>query len=549
MSENLNLKISSSPHVRSKTSTSDVMFDVLIALTPAAAFGLYQFGWHSALLMLVCIACCVGFEALFQKIVKKKITVLDFSAAVTGLLLAMNLPPELPVWMAVIGSFFAIIVVKQLFGGLGQNFMNPALAARCFMLLSFSKQMTTFTYDGVTAATPLTILKAGGDVNIKDMFFGFTGGTIGETSAIALLIGAVYLLIKKVISPKIPLIYIGTFAACIAIYATVKDYNVAQYTLAHLFGGGLMLGAWFMATDYVTSPITSLGKIIYAVILGLLTFVLRIFGSGAEGVSYAIIISNILVPLIEKFTVPAAFGEGAEIKDKKAHRQELKEEKKAQKEASTDNEVKEKDKFDFKGIMKAIVAICIITLVMGAALGVVYNVTKDPIEKANEKAKTEAYKEVFPDAYEVRNPELDLTEINDVIKEMGYTHDTIDELNIAIDENKNLIGYVFVVTDDNGYGGEIQMVIGFRNDGTVTGISFLSINETVGLGMEATSEEFKKQFVGKSSTGITYTKQGAVLENQVDALSGATITTSAVCDGVNAAMSIMEALKGGATGE
>lgn len=550
------LKISSSPHVRSKTSTSDIMFDVIIALIPATVVGLYNFGLHAALLVAVCILSCVGFEALYQKAMKKKVTVLDFSAAVTGLLLALNLPPELPVWMAILGSAFAIIVVKQLFGGLGQNFMNPALAARCFLLLSFTKYMTTFVYDGVTSATPLTVLKQGGSVELRDMFLGFIGGTIGETSAAALLLGAVYLMLRRVISPKIPLVYIGTFASAIAIYAAATGKAVVDFTLAQLCGGGLMLGAWFMATDYVTSPITSVGKIVYGVVLGLLTFVLRIFGASAEGVSYAIIISNLLVPLIEKATAPRPFGYGAELKGNKAEKKDKKAESKTEENSEATSGLKAP--MDGKGIIKAIAAIFVITLVMGAALGIVYNVTKEPIADVNEKAKQEAYKEVFPDAAEVvpvTDEEIGgYDHLNEkFLHEQGYPNDTIDEVCFANDENGKTIGVIMTVTNSNGYGGDIQMVIGFslakEVDGkvqkrSITGLSFLSINETVGLGMQATGEDFTSQFKVPVCEEFTYTKLGKTNDTEIDALSGATITTSAVVDGVNAAMHIMSMIGG-----
>ena len=309
MDEQMNLKISASPHVRSKDTTSDIMFDVVLALAPATAFGLYLFGWYAALLVAVCILSCVGFEALFQKLMGKKVTVGDFSAVVTGLLLALNLPPKLPIWMAVVGSAFAIIVVKQLFGGLGQNFMNPALAARCFLILSFARYMTDFYYDGVATATPLAVLKQSGQVeSLRSMFLGHTAGTIGETSVAALLIGAIYLLARRIINFRIPVFYIGTFAAAIAIYGFAKGYDVPVFLAAHLCGGGLMLGAWFMATDYVTSPITAMGQIVFGCALGFLTWVFRLIGSGAEGVSYSIIFMNLLVPVIERYTRPVAAG-------------------------------------------------------------------------------------------------------------------------------------------------------------------------------------------------------------------------------------------------
>ena len=240
----------------------------------------------------------------------KPITIKDCSAAVTGLLLALNLPPTLPWWMGVVGAVFAIIVVKQLFGGLGQNFMNPALAARCFLLICFTGQMTYFVYDGVTGATPLANLKAGEAVNTMDMLLGFTRGTIGETSVIAIMIGAMFLILMGVIDLRIPGSYIVSFVVFTVLFGG-HGFD-PQYITAHLCGGGLMLGAWFMATDYVTSPITSSGKIIYGICMGLLTGLFRLFGGSAEGVSYAIIISNLLVPLIEKVTLPKPFGKGGE---------------------------------------------------------------------------------------------------------------------------------------------------------------------------------------------------------------------------------------------
>lgn len=555
--ENLKLKVSASPHVRSKATTSDIMFDVVIALVPATAFGLYIFGWYAALLVAVCIGSCVGFEALYQKCMGKKVTVGDFSAVVTGLLLALNLPPNLPIWMAIAGSAFAIIIVKQLFGGLGQNFMNPALGARCFLLLSFSRYMTNFIYDGVATATPLATLKLTGMVNLRSMFLGYTAGTIGETSAVALLIGAVYLLIKRVISPKIPLIYIGTFAAAIAIYAAAKGYNVPVFTAAHLCGGGLMLGAWFMATDYVTSPITSVGKVIYAIGLGLLTFVLRIFGSSAEGVSYSIIIMNLLVPLIERVTVPKAFGEGAEVKDKKQAKLEAKTEKKEGKatakaeetSAGDEKEPKKKDKMDVKGIVAAIVAICVITVIMGAALGGVYSVTKDPIEKAQEQAKNDAYAAVLPQATRVMSVEEDgsvIEKINPLLSSLGFENVTIDDICVGGDDaNNTLVGYVVLVTSSEGYGGDIQIAVGMDTDYKITGLSFLTLNETAGLGMEADTDAFKQQFIGKSVDQFTYTKTGSTQDSEIDALSGATITTSAVTNAVNAALRTIQYLTAG----
>ena len=309
MNENYN--VSSSPHIRDRVTSSTIMLMVVIALLPATFFGIWNFRREGAwLLILVTVASAVLAEYIWEKLMHKPVTIGDFSAVVTGLLLALNLPPTLPLWMGALGSVFAIIVVKQLFGGLGQNFMNPALAARCFLLICFAGRMTYFVYDGVTGPTPLAKLKAGEAVNTMDMLIGNIRGTIGETSVIAIMIGAMFLLLMGVIELEIPASYLISFVVFIVIFGG-HGFD-PQYITAHLCGGGLMLGAWFMATDYVTAPITSSGKIIYGVCMGLLTGLFRIFGGSAEGVSYAIIISNLLVPLIEKITLPKPFGKGGE---------------------------------------------------------------------------------------------------------------------------------------------------------------------------------------------------------------------------------------------
>ena len=300
------LNVTSSPHVRDKMDTQKIMALVVISLLPASIFGICNFGLHALVLILVTIASCVASEWIYEKIVHKKSTINDLSAVVTGLLLALNLPPTLPWWQAVLGGVFAIVIVKMLFGGLGQNFMNPALGARCFLLISFTGSMTSFTYDGVTGATPLAALKAGESVDTMSMLLGTTAGTIGETSVIALLIGAIILILFGVIDLRIPGSYIITFAIFVLIFGGHGfDMN---YLVAQLCGGGLMLGAFFMATDYVTSPITPNGKILYGIVLGILTGIFRIYGASAEGGSYAIIFSNLLVPLIERITIPRAFG-------------------------------------------------------------------------------------------------------------------------------------------------------------------------------------------------------------------------------------------------
>lgn len=299
-------QVSSNPHVRSKSTTGSIMLMVIVALLPAAGFGIYNFGIRALFVIAATVAGAVATEALSNLIFKKKQTISDLSAVVTGLLLALNLPVNIPIWMGPVGAFFAIFVVKMLFGGIGQNFMNPALAGRCFLLISFPTAMTNFVTDAYTGATPLAAIKAGESVKVMDMVIGNTAGTIGETSAICIIIGACLLLITGIIDLKIPASYILSFTVFILIFGG-HGFDPA-YISAELCGGGLMLGAFFMATDYVTRPITFWGQIVFGIFLGVMTGVFRIFGPGAEGVSYAIIIGNLLVPLIEKLTRPVPFG-------------------------------------------------------------------------------------------------------------------------------------------------------------------------------------------------------------------------------------------------
>ncbi len=300
-------KVSSNPHIRSKDTTSRIMQYVALALLPATIFGLFNFGMHAMFLVMITVSSTVLSEYIYDRCMKKENSIGDFSAVVTGLLLSLNLPPEAPLWIGVIGGVFAIIVVKMLFGGLGQNFMNPALGARCFLIISFTSIMTNFDCDAYTGATPLAAIKTGESApELIDMIIGRTAGTIGETSMIALLVGAAFLLVMKVIDLRVPGSYILSFVVFIILFSGHGlDF---QYILSQLAGGGLMLGAFFMATDYVTRPITKNGQYVFGIFLGIMTGIFRIFGPSAEGVSYAIILGNLLVPLIEKVTKPTAFG-------------------------------------------------------------------------------------------------------------------------------------------------------------------------------------------------------------------------------------------------
>lgn len=312
------LNLSSNPHIRDEVTTSEIMRDVVIAMIPTTLYGIIQWGFNAALVVILTVAFAVLSEYAYEKFMKMTVTVGDWSAAVTGLILALNCPPDIPVWIPCVGAVFAIIVIKMLYGGLGKNWMNPALGARCFLLISFAGKMTGWTVvgpDAMSGATPLAFMKAGGDmakVDLMNLFLGRIPGTIGEVSKLCLLIGAAYLIIKKVISPKIPCIYIATVAVFTLLFGG-HGFDI-NYVLCEILGGGLIFGAFFMATDYVTSPITPKGQIVYAIILGVMTGLFRLFGGSAEGVSYAIILTNIIVPVINLKTIPKAFGREDEKK-------------------------------------------------------------------------------------------------------------------------------------------------------------------------------------------------------------------------------------------
>ncbi len=301
--------VSSSPHIKSNDSVQGIMRDVIIALLPATFAGIYFFGMQAFLVTLVSVLSCIAAEALWQKFTHRKITIGDLSAVVTGLLIAFNLPAAVPLWLPAVGGFFAIIIVKQFFGGIGQNIMNPALAARAFLLASWPVHMTNYTVDGVSSATALAILKEGGGElpSLMNLFIGNVGGSIGETSVIALLIGAAYLLYKKIISWHIPVTFIGT--VFVLTFILGRNGLMTGNALYEILAGGLFLGAFFMATDYTTSPITKKGQLVFGLSCGVLTTIIRLYGGYAEGVSYSILIMSLFVPFIDKFTALRIFGE------------------------------------------------------------------------------------------------------------------------------------------------------------------------------------------------------------------------------------------------
>lgn len=305
-----NLAVSSSPHLRSGASTRRIMQEVCLALAPAGIAGIVLFGAHAAALIAASVITCVLSEFIYQKLAKEKTTVGDWSAVVTGLLLAYNLPAGAPIWLAVVGGVIAIVLVKQMFGGIGSNFMNPALTARAILFVSWSSLMstypqTTFALDATSSATPLALMGAGSvtDVNLWNLMIGNCGGVLGETCKLAIIAGGVYMLIRRIIDWRIPVTFIGTVFLC---YLLKDGAEMAVY---QVFAGGLMLGAFFMATDYATSPVTGVGKLIMGVGCGILLFVIRAYASYPEGCSFAILFMNVVTPLIDKFTAPKPFGE------------------------------------------------------------------------------------------------------------------------------------------------------------------------------------------------------------------------------------------------
>ena len=533
--------VSSSPHLRTEVTTRRLMTDVCIAMLPALLWGVYHFGIYSLFVTAATVIACVLSEYAFEYFMGKPITIKDMSAVVTGMILALNMPPEIPVWIPMLGGVFAIIVVKQLYGGLGQNFMNPALAARCFLLISFAKPMTDFSVeampwatkvvDGVSGATPLAYLKAGGEVDLVSLLIGNIPGTIGEVSVIALLIGAAYLVFRKVISLRIPLSYILTVLVFTALFSGrgLDPY----YFLCEICAGGLIFGAFFMATDYVTGPLTPDGQIVYGIVMGILTGLFRLFGGSAEGVSYAIILGNVLCPLIEKYTVPTAFGKGKYQKNKNKSAE---------------------SKLNRMVVVKTFV----ITLVSGVLLGGVYVLTKEPIEAANRAALYAAYEELVPGASEYKDMSENealaaaVENTNALLSADGtYGDVTVNNLVTATDESGNVMGYIVDVTDHEAYDGDIEITVGYMPDESGelknTGISFLAITETAGLGMKAQNPEFKDQFTGKPAMAdnaplsLTVTKSGNAGDTEINAISGATVTSKAVTNAVNAANTAVNA--------
>ncbi len=506
--------VSSSPHVRSRLTTGHVMYDVILSLMPATFFGVYHFGFHALLIILVSIGSAVLTEFVFDWIAHTPGTIKDGSAVVTGLLLALCLPAGVPLYIPYVGSLFAILVVKCFFGGLGHNFMNPALAGRCFLLLSFSGVVADFSVDGMSSATPLVDLAAGKTVNITEMFLGFTNGVIG-CSVAALILGGLWLWVVGGITFEIPVAALVSFSLFVALFGG-QGFD-PLFILAHICGGGIVMGAIFMATDPVTSPVTSTGQLLYGAAVGILSGVFRILGSAADSVSYAIIISNLLTPLIDEISVPKPF----------AYRSG------AQTGIGQDSGEKKK-------IPRSAVILCVITLIAGVCLSGVYQMTKSTIEEQQMAANAASYREVCPDAEEFAYDD----ELSAAVEALGgevygtdYGKSYINDVIVGKDASGNVAGYVIIASSGDGFDGTITMSVGIAADGTMNGISFTELHETAGLGMLCGEDEFRSQFSGvKVDKFILNKAGGSTADNEIDSVSGASTSSGAIVNAVNAAL-------------
>ena len=514
------LNVSSSPHFRSPLTTFGVMGNVMIGMVPMTVFAAWHFGLYSMLVVALSIAAACGTEFIFNLITKRPNSLKDGSAIVTGWLLALCLPPSSPVYLPILGSIFAILVAKCFFGGLGQNFMNPALAGRAFLLISFGKAMPDYSYDTVTGATPLAALGNGDYYSLSDMFFGFAKGHIG-VSVICVLIGGIWLIASDTISWEIPVASIVSFLIFILALGG-RGFDI-QYLAAHLVGGGFLLGAFFMATDPVTSPMTWTGQLLFGVVYGFLSAVFRVKGSMADSTTFAIILANLFTPLIDRIPVPQPFGIGKPGASVIPSLEELSAPKK-------------------KSIIPAAaIVLTVITLVAGGALAGVNMMTATQIAENEKQAKLAAYAEVLPAATKFDFDESLNAKVAE-FAETGYGDGAfgrvyIREVAVGTDDSGNIVGYAISVTSMEGYDGEITMSVGFLADGTVTGLAFTKISETAGMGMKAVEPAFRDQFKDKNVESFKLNKAGgSTTDEEIDSISGASVTSGAVVNSVNAAL-------------
>ena len=506
------LNLSSAPHTRDKWTTPYIMRMVTLSLLPATIVGILVHGWNAIGIVALAIVSAVASEWCFNKICRKPDTIWDGSAVVTGLLLALSLGPQTPLYIPVIGSVFAIVVCKGCFGGLGKNFINPALAARCFLLISFANAMTIKpSLDAIATATPVGALKAFEQVDITKMFLGTADGVIGG-SILALLVGGLLLWSLDIIHGQICFSVLIGFTLLIGLFG--GEGFAPGFLLAHLCGGGVVMGAFFMATDYVTSPVSRLGQFIYGCLIGVLGGIFRLWGNTADSFSYAIIIGNVCTPLIDTYIVQKPLAYRKIGKTRRVKREPFR-------------------------IPKPVIALTLIAALAGVALSGVFSVTKDPIEKQELAAKTASYKEVCPDAATFEVPDG----AEEKLQEAAGSTTRVNEAYIAKDAAGNTIGYALNVSS-KGFGGDVTLALGLTADGSITGISFTELNETAGLGMRADEPAFKEQFAGKSGT-LNLVK-GDAGDGEISAITGASVTSNAVINAVNEGLSFYETvLKGG----
>ena len=515
---NTRLNISASPHARGEHDTLHEMLNVVIALIPVTVFGVFRFGIYSLLIVIVSIAACMLTEYLFNLVTKRPNSLWDGSAIVTGLLLALVLPATVPLFIPILGGVFAILFTKCFFGGLGQNFMNPALAARAFLLISFGSLMTNYSVDGTSGATPLAAFNAGGSVNTMKMFLGFVDGHLG-ISVVCLLIGAAYLLWCGTITWEIPVAVIASFTVFMGI---LGGHGFSPgYLFMEICGGGLILGAFFMATDPVTSPMAPIGQIVYGCMVGLLAMVFRLYSNMADGMTYAIIIANLLVPFIDTYLVQKPFGIGD---FEKIHAQMNGEKKKI-------------------SVPHSAVVLTIITLVAGAALAGVNMLTADKIAENQMAVNLASYQEVVPDAAEFDYDDAITAAVEEASAAGDYYGDGafgkahINEVVVGKDASGGVAGYAISVSTMDGFEGEVTQTVGILPDGTVKAISFTTINETAGMGMLVDTDNWKSQFADKQVESFTLLKSGgSTKDEEIDSVSGASTTSGAVVNAVNAAI-------------
>ena len=507
------LNLSSSPHTRDRWTTPYIMRMVVLSLLPATVVGIVVHGWQAFGIIALAIVAAVASEWVFNKICRKPDTIWDGSAVVTGLLLALSLGPKTPLYIPVIGSVFAIVVCKCCFGGLGKNFINPALAARCFLMISFASAMTiTPSLDTVSSATPVGALKAFEQIDITKMFLGTADGVIGS-SILALLVGGLLLWSLDIIHGQICFSVLIGFTLLIGLFGG-EGFN-PKFLLAHLCGGGVVMGAFFMATDYVTSPVSRLGQFIYGCLIGVLGGIFRLWGNTADSFSYAIIIGNVCTPLIDTYIVQKPLAYRKIGKTRPVKREPFR-------------------------IPKPVIALTIIAILAGLALSGVFFMTKDTIADQELAREREAYKAVCPDAASFDDAE----EAKDAIAAMAGESTRVNEALVAKDEAGNVIGYALNVTG-KGFGGDVTMALGLTADGKISGISFTELSETAGLGMRADEPAFKDQFIDKSGQ-LTLVKGDASGEQEISAITGASVTSGAVISAVNAGLDLYETtLKGG----